>query len=100
MIWHIVRFDFSHASETTRRDVEAQLAGLAAIEEVGFLRIGRDRDDDRVTGLVTGFATAADLETYKTHPDHLPVVETVRGLGLPVTRLDITTDDDVTDLLA
>ena len=100
MIWHIVRFDFSGVDEDVRRDLEGALDGLRSMEEAAFLRLGRELADPAVTGLITGFATVDDLETYRTHPDHLPVVEQVRAAGVALTRLDIETEDDVTELPA
>lgn len=98
MIWHIVRFDCAQLDEPTRREVEADLQGLAALDEVAFLRLARDVDEPGVTGLLTGFASYADLEAYRVHPDHVPVVERVRALNLPTVRLDLATDDHVEDL--
>lgn len=100
MIWHIVRFDFHGVADDVRERLEASLDGLTAIDEVAFLRLGRDLDDPAVTGLVTGFATAADLEAYRVHPEHVPVVEGLRDAGVGVVRLDLSTDDDVSELPA
>jgi hypothetical protein len=100
VIWHIVRFDFGDMAEDARERLEASLAGLTAIDEVAFLRLGRDLDDPAVTGLVTGFATPADLETYRVHPEHVPVVQALREAGVGVVRLDLSTDDDVSELPA
>lgn len=98
MIWHIVRFDFGGIDEVTRAELETQLAGLDHIAEVGFLRLARDLQDEDITGLITGFASADDLAAYRVHPDHVPVVEAIRGTAAEVVRLDIHTDDDVTAL--
>lgn len=98
MIWHIVRFDFSGIDADTRADIERRLADLDAIDEVAWLRVARDIDDANVTGLMTGFASVEDLDTYRTHPDHLPVVGDIRDLEIAVSRIDIATDDDVTAL--
>lgn len=98
MIWHIVRFDFSATSDGTRRRIEEQLAGLEQIEEVRWLRIGRDLSDPDVTGFITVFRTEEDLEAYRSHPDHVPVVEAVREAGVATSRVDLRTPDDVADL--
>ena len=95
MIWHIVRFDCSTLDETTRTAIEEDLRGLADLDVVALLRVARDVDAPGVTGLITGFASYADLETYRTHPDHIPVVDRIGALALPTTRLDLETDDDV-----
>lgn len=89
MIWHVVRFEFDGVAEADRRDVEASLAGLAEIAQVAWLRVARDLDQPAVTGLLTAFETVEDLETYRTHPDHVPVVERIRDLGVGATRFDI-----------
>lgn len=94
MIWHVVRFDFGALSEEVRTDVEDQMAELAAIDVVSFLRVGRDIVDPDVTGLVVGFADEAALAAYRDHRDHLPLVERVDELGVPRVRLDIVSDDD------
>lgn len=98
MIWHIVRFDFGATDEDTRRDLEARLEGLIGIDEVAWVRVGRDLDDPAVTGYVSVFRTAEDLETYRTHPDHVPVVEAIRDAGVTATRIDIETSDEPSDL--
>lgn len=100
MIWHIVRFDFSGVPAATREALEEGLRGLDAIDEVAWLRVGRELVDEHVTGLLTAFATEADLEAYRVHPRHVPVVEAIRAAGVAVTRLDVTTDDDVRELPA
>lgn len=98
MIWHIVRFDMTHLDETVRREVEAALGGLDALDEVRWLRVARDIEDPGVTGLITVFDDVDALASYRVHPDHLPVVERIRELGIGATRLDLATDDASADL--
>ncbi|HEX2028388.1 MAG TPA: Dabb family protein [Nitriliruptorales bacterium] len=98
MIWHIVRFDFSSTSDDTRQSIEEQLAGLEGIEEVAWLRVGRDLSDPDVTGLITVFRTEEDLDAYRNHPDHVPVAQAIRDAGLATSRVDLRTPDDVADL--
>lgn len=98
MIWHIVRFDLAEVDETTRQEIESSLAGLAAIDEVAWLRVARDVEEPTITGLLTVFADADALTRYRVHPEHVPVVERIRSLGIPAMRLDIATDDDPADL--
>ncbi len=98
MIWHVVRFDCSEVEEGTRREVEASLAALADLEEVAWLRVARDVEEPTVTGLLTVFTDADALARYRVHPEHVPVVERIRALGIPTVRLDIATDDDPADL--
>lgn len=94
MIWHVVSFDLGDLDEPTRLEVETALADLAHLDVVSFLRSGRDVEAPSVTGLVVGLADEAALAAYRDHPDHLPVVRRIRELGVPVSRLDIATDDD------
>lgn len=98
MIWHVVRFDCTDLDESTRRELESALAGLAALDEVAWLRVARDVEEPTVTGLLTVFADVDALTRYRVHPEHLPVVERIRSLGLPTVRLDIATDDEPSDL--
>lgn len=95
MIWHIVRFDFAGVDDAVRDDLERRLRGLDDLDCVGFLRLGRDLDQPSVTGLLTGFADAGELDVYRTHPDHLPVVDAIRAAGVGVSRVDVETDDAV-----
>lgn len=99
MIWHVVRFDFSGIDPAAREEIEDRLAGLDGIDVVAWLRLARDVDQEHVTGLLTAFATVEDLATYRTHPDHLPVVRDIGALGVGVMRVDVATDD-VADLPA
>lgn len=92
MIWHIVRFDLSSLDDETRAGLEQQLADLTRLDEVAWLTVARDLDAPEVTGLVTLFASYEDLEAYRVHPQHVPVLERIRSLGIPVTRLDIEAD--------
>lgn len=98
MIWHVVRMDCAEVDEATRQELEASLAGLAALDEVAWLRVARDVEEPTVTGLLTVFADADALARYRVHPEHVPVVERIRGLGIAVARLDIATDDDPAEL--
>lgn len=94
MIWHVVRFELGGLSEEIRTEVEGELAALADLDVVSFLRVGRDLEDPAVTGLVVGLADADALTAYREHPDHLPVVQRIAELGVPRVRLDIESDDD------
>ena len=94
MIWHIVRFDCSGIDEERRREIEASLDELGAIDVVEWIRVSRDVEEPSVTGLITAFADEQALAAYRVHPEHVPVVERIRDLGLPTTRLDLASDDD------
>lgn len=98
MIWHVVRFDCAEVDEETRRDLEAALAGLGRLDEVAWLRVARDVEEPTVTGLLTVFEDADALARYRVHPEHVPVVERIRALGIPTVRLDVATDDATADL--
>lgn len=98
MIWHVVRFDCADLDEPTRQDLESSIAALAALDEVAWLRLARDVEEPTVTGLLTVFADADALARYRVHPEHVPVVERIRALGIPTVRLDIATDDEPSDL--
>ena len=100
MIWHVVRFDFSTVADATRDDLEQRIAALADLEPVAWLRLGRDLDTPGITGLLTGFTDLAALEAYRTHPDHLPVVDAIREAGVGASRVDFATDDDAAGLPA
>lgn len=92
MIWHIVRFDLGELDEATRQDIEASLAGLAALDDVAWLRVARDIEDPAITGLIAVFDDVDALAAYRVHPDHVPVVARIRELGVPAVRLDVATD--------
>jgi hypothetical protein len=94
VIWHVVRFELGQLSEEVRTEVEDQLAALADLDVVAFLRVGRDLEDPSVTGLVVGLADAEALAAYREHPGHQPVVRRIAELGVPRVRLDIESDDD------
>jgi len=89
MIWHIVTFDMGAVDDATRTELEHRLAALAHLDVVRWLEVARDVDSPSTTGLLSVFASYDDLEAYRTHPDHVPVVEDIRGLGIPVSRLDV-----------
>ncbi len=89
MIWHIVTFDMAAVDDATRTELEARLAALVDLDVVVWLEVARDVDAPDTTGLLSVFTSYDDLETYRTHPDHLPVVQDIRALGIPVARLDV-----------
>ncbi len=95
MVWHIVRFRF-HADmpDTVRAAFERDLRRLVdSIEQLVMLRVARSLDEPDVLGLLTGFASPEDLETYRAHPSHQPVLERAKELCTEITRLDFVTDD-------
>jgi hypothetical protein len=94
VIWHLVRFDCSGIDGEARRAFEASLESLAELDEVAWLRVGRDLEDPNVTGLLTGFVDVDALAAYRVDPRHQVVLDRIRELGLPTWRLDVATDDD------
>lgn len=89
MFWHIVTFDMAAVAPAERAAFEALLKGLAEMDEVVWLHVAPDVDEPTHTGLITVFASYADLEAYRAHPLHQPVVERLRMLDIPTARLDI-----------
>lgn len=89
MIWHIVSFDMSAIEASVRVELERELEGLRELDVVAWLAVARDVDAPSTTGLITLFTSYDDLEAYRVHPDHVPVVQRIRDLGIPVTRLDV-----------
>lgn len=89
MIWHIVSFDMSGVDDATQIELEQRLAALAQLDVVAWLEVARDVDVPTRTGLLSAFETIADLEAYRHHPEHVPVVDSLRDLGIPVSRVDI-----------
>jgi hypothetical protein len=79
MLIHIVSFKYrAEVDEVTRRDHRARLKGLSKVPGVVELRVGEDvvrspRSYD--TGLLVTFADRAALDTYQTHPEHVPVAQ-------------------------
>jgi hypothetical protein len=98
VIWHVVRLDCSDLEESTRQELESSLQALATLDEVAWLRVARDVEEPTVTGLLTVFADVDALTRYRVHPEHVPVVEHIRALGVPTVRLDIATDGEPSDL--
>lgn len=98
MIWHVVRFDFGSTPPTTRETIEAQLASLARIEAVAWLRVGRDLSNPDMTGLITVFHTVEDLEAYRSHPYHVPLATAIQESGIETVRLDLESADDASDM--
>ncbi len=94
MIWHVVRFALGSLDEDVRVDIEAQLAALADLDVVEFVRVGRDVQQPDITGLIVGLADEAALAAYRDHPDHLPVVRRIGELDVPRVAFDIVSDDD------
>lgn len=89
MIWHIVTFDMGAVDDETRAGLEDRLAALIDLDMVVWLQVARDVDSPSTTGLLSVFDSYDDLEAYRIHPEHVPVVEDIRELAIPVSRLDV-----------
>ncbi len=84
MVKHIVMFKLK---ERTPENLDRAVASLKTlegnIETLRSIEIGLDfKHSDRSYDLVitTVFDDAAGLEVYATHPNHLPVIQTIREL--------------------
>jgi hypothetical protein len=89
MLWHAVRLELGELDDEVRSSLEVDLAGLAELDVVEVLHVGRDIVDPTVTGLLVGLADEDALAVYRDHPDHRPVVQRLRELGVPLSRFDI-----------
>lgn len=91
MLWHIVRFQFRHdVADDVRRALERDIEALAdVIDEVVWLAVTRSVDEPAVTGLLSLFENDDGLAVYRTHPEHVPVVERARALCDDIVRLDV-----------
>ncbi len=84
MVKHIVMFKLTEKTPENLDLVVKALNGMQGkIETLRFLEVGRDfsaseRSYDVV--LTTHFDDQAGLNTYISHPEHLPVVKLIRSL--------------------
>jgi hypothetical protein len=92
MVVHIVSFKYkADASAAARADHRAKLKGIADIEGILDFKVGEDfvrspRSYD--TGLVVVFRDRAALESYGTHPRHVPVAQIGRDLSETIVAVD------------
>jgi len=96
MIKHIVMFKLINKN---KKNLEKVVNALKALKgnidvlcsaEIGINFNKSDRNYDIV--LITKFKNRNTLKTYETHPNHLPVVETVRSLCAGSVVVDYETD--------
>jgi hypothetical protein len=79
MLIHLVSFKYKpETSEQSRQDHRDRLAGLASLDMVFDLKVGKDvvgsaRSYD--TGLLVMFRDRAALDTYQKDPRHVPVAQ-------------------------
>jgi hypothetical protein len=96
MIRHVLTWKLG-ADDAAQKDSDfAELAaGFGALPHVipaiKSLHIGRDIDETKGNwdvALIIDFATAADLETYQQHPEHVKVKDVVRRVTTERTCVD------------
>ncbi len=84
MIKHIVMFKLENKTKENLEQAIASLKSLeGAIESLRFIEIGVDfKGSERSFDLVltTHFDDKEGLETYAAHPNHQPVIQTIRAL--------------------
>ena len=92
MVVHIVSFKYkADASAQARAEHVTKLKGIADIEGILDFKVGQDfvrspRSYD--TGLVVIFRDRAALESYATHPRHVPVAQFGRDLADAIVAVD------------
>jgi len=91
MIKHIVMIQLKEKNTENIEKVKNALLGLKKIRilqelEVGVDFMGSERSMDLI--LTTAFNNLEDFETYRTHPDHLPVLDLIKGLASMVKVVD------------
>ena len=77
---HVVFIDIDHSAPDNAADqIVAGLRALPAqIHEIGSYLVGKDlgiSDNSSDIAIVATFANSDDLNTYRTHPAHVKVVE-------------------------
>ncbi|QPJ66160.1 MAG: Dabb family protein [Candidatus Nitrohelix vancouverensis] len=84
MIKHIVMFKLENKTKENMEQAIASLKSLeGAIESLRFIEVGVDfKSSERSFDLVltTHFDDKEGLETYAAHPNHQPVIKTIRSL--------------------
>ena len=84
MIKHIVMFKLKENNPENLDQAVSTLRGLEGkIETLGLIEVGLDfNKSERAYDIVltTHFDDKAGLAAYVSHPNHLPVIDTMRGL--------------------
>ncbi len=86
MINHVVLFKLKEYPEEEKIKIAAELKGLIEglkekIDGVKFMQVGTNHEFPAKSfdmALISHFETAADLENYRVHPEHLKVVERIK----------------------
>ena len=92
MVVHVVSFKYkADASAAARDDHRAKLKGIADIDGILDFKVGEDivhspRSYD--TGLVVCFRDRAALDSYATHPRHVPVAQLGRDISDAIVAVD------------
>jgi hypothetical protein len=98
MITHVVLLKFkSGVSDADIKALETRLDGLPnKIREIQMYEFGRNLvRSERASdfALVSLFANIPALERYQNHPEHLPVLEMIKGLCESVVTADFSASD-------
>jgi hypothetical protein len=92
MVVHMVSFKYRvEVDAEARRDHRRQLKGLADLDGVLDFKVGQDiirspRSYD--TGIVVSFRDRAALDSYATHPRHVPIAQLGRDLSESIVAVD------------
>jgi hypothetical protein len=92
VVVHLVSFKYrTDVEEGARQDHRAKLGALKDIDGVVDFKVGADfvrspRSYD--TGLVVLFRDRAALDSYATHPRHVPVAQLGRDLSDSIVAVD------------
>jgi hypothetical protein len=92
VVVHLVSFRYrKDVDEAARQDHRARLKALADIDGVLDFKVGEDfvrspRSYD--TGIVVQFRDRAALDSYGTHPRHVPVAQLGRDLSDSIVAVD------------
>jgi hypothetical protein len=92
MVVHMVSFKYkADTGAAARGDHRAKLNGLRDLDGIVDFKVGEDfiqspRSFD--TGLVVLFRDRAALDSYATHPRHVPVAQLGRDLSETIVAVD------------
>lgn len=87
MINHVVLFKLKEFPQTEKQEVREEIKSLleglkAQINELKYIEVGLNIDVNTQAYdicLITHFENMEALEVYRTHPDHLKVVEYIQA---------------------
>jgi Stress responsive A/B Barrel Domain len=88
-VYHVVLFTLREGDRAQLEPLLDDLRMLERLPMVQLLICGRAATGSRYdAGLVVKVAAWADLQAYREHPDHLPVVERLRTLAATLDVAD------------